>query len=116
MSGVDDLVAWLGAQLKEDERVARAQDEHLSGHDRPLDLADPTDPARVLADVAAKRKILDQFWDTSATFKHFLADEDAGMPKLIALRAKQVALLDVLRALAEPYAGRPGWRPEWRTG
>lgn len=60
------------------------------------------DPARVLADIDAKRRILD-LWtssDTTAEFPNF----DGG---------HATALEDVLRLLALPYARRDGYREEW---
>jgi hypothetical protein len=48
------------------------------------------DPARVLAEVQAKRRILDEFsWEAGET------------------RA--------IMHLAQPYAGQPGWQEEWRA-
>jgi hypothetical protein len=52
------------------------------------------DPARVLAEVEAKRKILSMYEDYTAERRH---------------------LGPVIWALAQPYAGRPGWREEWRA-
>lgn len=50
--------AFLTARYDEDERTLRIQDEHLSGHDRPYNPADPTDPARGLRRIEAHRRIL----------------------------------------------------------
>lgn len=120
----DELVAWLRQQLDDDERMARAAadngaewrysdsgiypsnksrhpgalvvggygyldeayGEHIARHD----------PARVLADVDAKRRILDQCADVWA---HDRVEAFAE---------------DVLRLLALAYADRPGYRGEWR--
>ncbi|WP_338683897.1 DUF6221 family protein [Streptomyces acidiscabies] len=118
---MDDLVAWLRVQLDEDERTAlaaspgpwsvnaesdevlavdgvtvaegfalsggqlRATTEHIAEHD----------PARVLREVEALRRIVDRYaWlrehgDTGGTAW-------------------------VLPLLALPYADRPGYREEWR--
>jgi hypothetical protein len=57
------------------------------------------DPARVLADVAAKRAILELH-----------ADGTEPVPGLgISHNGR------VVRLLAQPFAGRPGWREEWAT-
>jgi hypothetical protein len=107
---MDDLIAFLRAQLDEDERVAAAADGPGWGPDSPLidgrELAHIArwDPARVLAEVEAKRRVIDVLrgyepndeWDTQP---------DMGQ------RANNAA--GALRALAQSYAGRDGWREEW---
>lgn len=119
----DDLITWLRAQLDADERVARAAtpgpwvwlagrvfQEH--GDDRivvptvndlavvePEDLAHIArhDPARVLAEVQAKRRLVSEA-------EHYLNYEDHGLP-----------LAEwILTFLALPYADVPGYRDEWR--
>ena len=57
------------------------------------------DPARVLAEVAAKRRIVDG-----------LADADPYSGYITATFTAE----DALRLLALPYADRPGYREEWR--
>lgn len=113
-----DLAVWLREQFAEDERVANEAGQACSrwklvpgdpqGYfagvvtaDRGVRLADGAenvlphiarwDPARVLAEVAAKRVLLDR-WDLYG----YPDDLDAG-----------------LRILAVPYADRPGYQPEW---
>jgi len=106
-----DLVTWLRARLDEDELAARAAgrtddgrggewtaaglrsaydarvDDHIARHD----------PARVLAEVEAKRRVVDEC-DRTLTY------EDHGY-----------AISDmVLRLLALPYAGEPGYDEAWR--
>ncbi|MFI8439905.1 DUF6221 family protein [Streptomyces rochei] len=72
------------------------------------------DPARVLREVDAKRKIIDQctYWNERAT------SEAVDPPKFPQPGLDLGLLLDamnpVLRLLAEPYADRPGYREEWR--
>jgi hypothetical protein len=61
------------------QRHAQANADHAARHD----------PARVLAQVAAKRALLAELAAANMVF--------------------------AMRLLAEPYAGRPGWREEWRT-
>lgn len=92
MSGMDELVTWLRARLDDDERVARAA---TYWGDLPLGhLASDLEahlihwmPPRVLAEVEAKRRILDAYEDETGY---------------------------LLRLLALPYADRPGYREEWR--
>lgn len=75
------VVAWT---------VTRAKPEHIARHD----------PARVLADVDAKRRILDlevpDHYDTPGEW-----------------RGWHDAYNDVLRLLALPYADHPDYREEW---
>jgi hypothetical protein len=62
------------------------------------------DPARVLAEVEAKRRILDHIGMVVIS------------PGREALPAEYVAQMELfLRTLAQPYAGQDGWREEWRA-
>jgi hypothetical protein len=130
VSGVDELSTFLRACLDDDERVAREAlhedavrpgewmtEHHGMDPEAPMTchIAEDRaghywsvahkvyipnaehiarwDPARVLAEVEAKRRILD------------LAAE---------LQEREGRYADdFIRALAQPYAGRPGWREEW---
>ncbi|MEU5900519.1 DUF6221 family protein [Streptomyces venezuelae] len=129
---MDDLVLWLGEQLDEDEADARAaatrspewrlarplDDEELgdAGLLRPAELkhAERHDPARVLREIDAKRRIIEQcaYWNERA------AREAADPPKYPQPGLDLGLLLDamnpILRALALPYADRPGYREDWR--
>lgn len=126
MEDVDDLVAWLRAQLDEDERVAktatsggpwRVDGMSVRGQTR-MNLTDVLvvrhtwpqeadhivrhDPARVLREVEAKRRIIDQY-TTDINSDHWearLAADDFGEA--------------ALRLLALPYADRPGYQEEWK--
>lgn len=136
---MDELVRWLGGQLDEDERIARAVEDrsapwdgqwmadgnsavrtynghvlfyrHGSGPLKP-GLADHVaewDPARVLREIDAKRKVLDWLEDVRAE----AVDPENGYvdPE----RGQDAATLrGVVRMLALPYADRPGFREEWR--
>jgi hypothetical protein len=109
MSGVDDLGTWLRAQLDDDERVAR----RVAPNQAPIDLramvtregSEPfliVDSARVLAEVDAKRRILDDcagYYEDGAESAEAVTDGMAWR---------------TLVALALPYADRPGYRDEWR--
>jgi len=119
------VVTWLRAQLDEDERVARFTDgqswiadgdevrirdddgdlvvgcirrwshaEHIARHD----------PARVLAEVDAKRRILD----------HHPLSEWRVDPPACATCNDMEHPCHTLKLLALPYADRPGYREEWR--
>lgn len=93
---MDELIAFLRARLAEDEKAAHAwlpfgnpdaaDREHIARHD----------PARVLADVAAKRAIV-------RACAHNLEFEEYGYT--LAERT--------LRALAQPYSEHEDYKPHW---
>ncbi|MFB7647108.1 DUF6221 family protein [Streptomyces sp. NPDC056084] len=72
-----------------DERDAEARATHIARHD----------PARILADVEAKRQILDGIVGADPGGAYITANFTAG---------------DVLGLLALPYADHPDYREEWR--
>ncbi|WP_432010164.1 DUF6221 family protein [Streptomyces cucumeris] len=112
---MDELVRWLGEQLDEDERVARecagngewdADDIAIYGPDLAPEVRQHMaehDPARVLREIDAKRRILAEHalngWVCSTC--------DNG-------EVEQVFPCPTLRLLALPYADRPGYREAWR--
>ncbi len=74
------------------------------------------DPARVLAEVAAKREILRQLEFAAREYAELDAVVGPTMMQrldLVAAAGKLYWLEFAARALARPFAGRPGWRPEW---
>lgn len=99
---MDELIPFLRARLDEDERAANAwlplgnptaaQRDHIARHD----------PARVLADVAAKREIL--------RLAEIYADEQ--FPNHDGGYADGMA--DAVALLAASYADHPDYREEWR--
>jgi hypothetical protein len=132
---MDDLIAWLRGVLDEDERLAKMAAEEArppwrfevwGGDAFPylyvLDANDEAvvdvgtegiarhvaahNPAAVLADIAAKRKILGDENDGAAVF----AVHERGIcwPQELTDWAD-----DVIRLLASAYADRPGYRAEW---
>jgi len=118
---MDDLVAFVRAQLDEDEQIAREAAEEVGDGqwqqrnvrivtvaDRDREVADYAivdcihhiihhDPARVLADVAAKRAIIDA-----------LLDEDS------IVNEYHDGLWIAVHLLASAYADRPGYQDSWR--
>jgi hypothetical protein len=78
----------------------RSQSEHIARHD----------PARVLAEVAAKRAILDLHDpnDTTGKRRWCVGCIEPDLPGLMVRMPCQHA-----RLLAAPYADRPGYRNEW---
>lgn len=140
---MDDLVQWLRAQLDDDERTAReaggasweelpvsgwvhtsalpasewqppGYDHHVASAPLPADRAHIVrhDPARVLREIDAKRQIIDE----CAHWHDKLAREavDPSPVPFPALGEVLDAVTPILRALALPYADRPGYREEWR--
>jgi hypothetical protein len=128
---IDDLIAWLKAQLDEDERLARTADDEVVdwvGSDTD-EHGEPAAgqhirrhlPTRVLADVAAKRAVLDE---------HAVLDNGTGKldsrycRRCFAIEGYNADVLDsgeglpvwclTVRLLAQAYADRPGYREEWR--
>lgn len=107
-----DLVTWLLEQIDADERELRSWEEWLHGRypwvafGSDWTLGD-FDLAKALAECDAKRRIVR--W---ATFPH-QGSEDEWESE--GDRAVATHIGDsVLRALAAPYADRPGYRKEWR--
>lgn len=156
---MDELVRWLGEQFDEDERIAR--EAGGLAWSRPEDPGDPAairdserervvydegwpsegqtvhiaewDPARVLREIDAKRRIVAAYLPPGGDPHPGLpcTDDVEGDPDGVLYAAQHPAekgacvrhleaskrLLHhdyVLRLLALPYADRPGFREEWR--
>lgn len=113
----DDLVTWLRAQLDEDDADARRRDFHTGMCSRFLDpggdcSCDYSD--HVLAEVEAKRRILDRVEKAAASAAMPVGyDAVARLEKSLA-KVTAPELDRVVRLLALPYADRPGYRDEWR--
>lgn len=127
----DELVAFLKDCLDEDEQVAQALDgsrwyvyedgqvvewdgetwadgsARLPNRHQGSWLA--LDPARVLAEVAAKRRIINRYEASEEAAGTRTLDEQW----LDVAQGRRDALLQAVRDLASVYAGRPGWREEW---
>ena len=104
MTGMDDLATWLRACLDDDERVARAAERFWHGvRVESATMAEEDhvrrwDPARVLAEIDAKRRILD--WVDEVSISRAVTwSFDPSRP---------------LRLLALPYADRDGYQQSWR--
>ena len=123
-----DLAAWLLAQIDADERIAeRALDVSTDlGHQASWSSFSATDvldeavahleawsPGRVLAECEAKRRIVDlhpvvgdDVCDTCVVGKRGYPLHPHSTPERWPC--------GTLRALALPYADRPGYEPNWR--
>ncbi|MGY5127323.1 DUF6221 family protein [Streptomyces nigrescens] len=119
------LVAFLRARLDEEEvaaHTAPAGPWHADGDSvyasHPADLVVEYayndgaehiarhDPARVLAEIEAKRAIVDQYAEVQEM------DREDAEPEFAYGRA--VGLGEAVRLLALPYQEHPDYRPEWR--
>ncbi len=95
-------------QVEPDQPPSKSGTLYRHGERRPVLVIDS---ARVLEEVRSKRAILDEcaFW-----YGRVL---DSGRPDAIPqpdLGGRFEVSMAVLCALALPYAGRPGFREEWR--
>jgi hypothetical protein len=84
--------------------------------DHPQSMADATfialnDPQFVLADVAAKRRIVDEFGDAGEWLP---AKRDDDEPEYAYGRAR--TLHEVIKLLAAPFASHPDYDPAWAVG
>lgn len=67
------------------------------------------DPARVLADVEAKRGILDMYDQLTGIIRHPTSDIS-----LQAARTEQLAVMRILKLISLPYATHQDYRAEWK--
>jgi hypothetical protein len=115
---VREMEEWLRVQLDEDDRVARAAERYWHGvriesaTAAEEDHARRHEPARVLAEVEAKRRILATVVPDATGLDMQVDGEFRVGPRD---DLAEPYLGDVLmRLLALPYADRPGFRAEWR--
>jgi hypothetical protein len=134
---MDDLVTWLRAQLDEDERVAQAAGSRyetpasapaiLAGFNagpQVVEFAQLWTPARVLAEVDAKRRLLDLHdpyarrggWPVTeyqaCSYCAGLCHSGSGLACDQPVDALYPC--ETVRLVATAYAGRPGYRDQWR--
>ena len=95
----DFLLAQLAADEAAAERIRDCDYFHGVESDAEADVLTLADPARVLADVKAKRAIVKAVRDYSPELEH----GDNG----------EWAFDLTLRALAQPYRGAEGWQEAW---
>lgn len=130
-NGLGAIVAWLRERLADDERIALAAIADDSGQDGGFEDAHWLDdnpwpgqysfgkdaaamirhvavPRRILAKVAAERRILDA-WDRLAR----PLPPDASSSAVTLVTSRLAAYDDVIRLLVQARAGEPGWREEW---
>jgi hypothetical protein len=126
------LADWLLAQIAEDEAVARAANASLSDLDcwaavgsdaiaiRKYEVGAHIarhDPARVLAECASKRRIVELHPHTERVIAEGYIGANAGFGCEVCHDwdgvTEGLGNCDTLRALAQPYADRPGWQEGW---
>lgn len=104
-----DLVTWLRGVLDEIDRVVRAKlGDPYGCWWLAIDEGAPS-PDSVLADIAAKRAILDLAEKVISA-----RDEKDENGVLVSVPIARARMRDVVRLLASAYADRPGYREEWR--
>lgn len=133
---MDDLIAFLRARLDDDERIARAATDgpwtirSLGRHDlstvvKGVELLAQIDgsraasnsvhmavhdPARVLAEVDAKRRILDAYEEVAAKF----TESWSAVVAYDRLAGAMNSLRRTIELLALPYADHPDYQDAWR--
>jgi hypothetical protein len=124
-----DLVVWLRQQIDEDEiawQMVAARDVVELLHGEPL-------APRMLADIKAKRAILElhESWPVLVETQPKFSTTTDDLGNMAMQMSSRIAWLTnqeyrerfgdepptspIVRLLAQPYAGRPGWREEWAT-
>lgn len=105
----DDLVVWLRGVLDEEEAAAKLLCRNAQEVRRTLQGKVERMAAGVLADIAAKRGILD-LRDAMA------AGVEAADGTMLsgATKVRLGAYDNTIRLVASVYADRPGYREEWR--
>lgn len=112
---MDDLVTWLRAQLAEDERAARAWLPFGNPTDADRDHIARHDPVRMLADVDAKRRILDLHAPVNGYDPNGPVCSTCGEPGNLGDETAVVRWpCPTVRLVVLPYADRAGYQAEWR--
>lgn len=118
VTSLADLEAFLRARLDGDEQVARAADQHSWTYEygelqcrggEDFEHLRRHDPARVLSDVAAKRRLLDDVLPIINELDEIAYGEGQGSVPYLEPRAR------FLKVLALPYADHEDYREEWRS-
>lgn len=119
MSEPTDLIPWLLAQIAEDDRRARAADRNplldliiLPRRWGKRSMAEHINawlPQRARAECDSKRRIIQLHAVRSGTGGDWNTD-----PPALCNEDSDLYPCPTLCLLAEPYAGRPGYREEWQ--
>jgi hypothetical protein len=111
VSEIDDPDDWYAIEDEQSREIV-VYNESRPDSDQAAHIA-RHDPARVLAEVAAKRKLLLAY--NSAVIDEGLFHRQTDSVAYHQAVARVSAWTYVVQQLAQPYAGRPGWREEWRA-
>lgn len=107
---MSELADFLLARIAEDEAVARQAVDYWSGDaaSQPeYDHITLHDPARVLAECEAKRRIVERYLDVKAYVDRGNYDVDEYAAELSGLET-------ALEFLTAPHADHPDYREEWK--
>jgi hypothetical protein len=129
---MNDLVDFVRAQLDEDERVARAadagrwlpEDKGITFEYRADDFHEGEAQARLVADSRANQEHIACWWPArvraEVDAKRRIVDQCAGLADMGFVGSEwppgdmSELAAQVLSMLALPYADQPGYRDEWR--
>lgn len=111
---MSDLVAWLRAQLDEEERDIQ-QSRALSPTDLHWSMPDWLHRDRMLAEIEAKRRII-ELHQVVAFEDEDMSDQGLGCQECgwSAEYADRGGWCETIRLLALPYADRPGYKEVWK--
>ena len=107
---VDDLTAFLNARLDEDEQYARDPDGW-----NEYDPGERGEPARVLRDVEAKRRIVDDYRISVNACRNVTGTE-LDSPGYKSMCGGRDAFRSACAALAAVYSDHPDYRPGAPSG
>lgn len=119
------LIEWLRVQLDADE--ANRNDWQLGVHRANCDqfadygpenngVCDCGEPERRLAEVKAKRAILDLYEQAAEHAEYAKTKLPESQDWIDAAEAARDAMEITIQLFAPPYAGRDGWQDEWSVG
>lgn len=121
---MQNLIDWLRGVLREDELavIAAKRDDadNLWKHQRDREhhnyLIRFADPKTVLADIEAKKAVLDLYAEAlTATPEMFQPDREDRHAAGTLVDGMQGGFELAVRALASAYQHRPGWKREWEV-
>jgi hypothetical protein len=123
----DELVAFLRARLDEDAEAAAEASATERHYPWALSLAEDhygdnvigVEPVRLLAEVAAKRAIVDEYEEAVAAARGYREIDwpdhlqERGKVERAAADDRVAALYAALHHLVQPYVGHPDFDPAW---
>jgi hypothetical protein len=116
VSSMDELVAFVRRCLDDDEYTAdewHRNDCRLISWGVAQGWCDCEAKKRVLAEVKAKRQVLEAMEDQAREHLNTICNDPEAEGRYV--QRAEFYRQEVARLLAQPYAGQDGWREEWRT-